>query len=459
MKILVALHDFVPETLAGTEINAHVISTNLLARGHQVSLFCRGWNLTNPPYSLRDEVLDGIQVRRVDFGTSGQPLLTQRVDPVVEQLFREYLAEVKPDLVHFHHLLYLSTGLLAIAKEAGLPVLLSLHDYWFRCPQLNLLYYDDTLCDRTGGPGCLSCLWPSKFSRKRKVLPWRVFNPPLVAAYRAGMKGLLPGWSQPRRMLDSLARWTPEMQATLRQADRIHSPSQFLADVVVRFGYPAGQVAVIENGIRAERIHRMPKTPSGLLRLGIIGTAYHKGMHVAVEAMRRLPYDKAELQVYGHLSEPRYLRRLKTMTRGANVRFMDAFSQDELGQLFAGIDALLVPSIWYENCPTVIREAFANGTPVITSDIGGMAEAVRDGVDGYLFQVGNTADLAAKLQLLIDDPQRLRYLQQNVRPPITAGEVCDQFEALYQRLMAPQSAGLARGERAGGRVKMAGKAG
>ena len=435
MRILQTIHDFVPETLAGAEINTHKLSVDLAAKGHDVYVFCRGWRATTEPYSLRDETLDGLHVRRVDFGRGGKADRTRRHDRWIDQAFRDYLVEVQPDLIHFQHFIYLTTDLVSIAKEHGVPVVISLRNFWFRCPWGNLLYHDDSLCHRHADLECLSCLWPDRLSRKRKAYPWQALNPALIGMYRVGLGGLLPENSEPRRILDSLNNWVPQFRQALLLADIVHSPSQFLADMVIEFGVPRNRVVVIENGIRYDSKQVLNKTPSPRLRFGLIGASYHKGLHVAIEAMRCLPHDAAELRVYGQVADPQYLRKMKRLATDANVRFMGTFSQVEMYSVFSEFDALIVPSIWYENCPTVIREAFATGTPVITSGIGGMAESVRDGVDGLHFAADDPLDLAEKLRRLIEHPSLLNEFRANIKPPLAAEAVSNQIETIYQRLM------------------------
>ncbi|HIE69618.1 MAG TPA: glycosyltransferase, partial [Planctomycetes bacterium] len=86
------------------------------------------------------------------------------------------------------------------------------------------------------------------------------------------------------------------------------------------------------------------------------------------------------------------------------------FDREELAQALAQIDVLVVPSTWHENAPFVVLEARAAGLPVIASRFGGLIEVVDDGIDGELFTPGNAADLAKRLQRLVDEPERLaRY--------------------------------------------------
>ncbi|WP_431272710.1 glycosyltransferase [Dankookia sp. P2] len=104
------------------------------------------------------------------------------------------------------------------------------------------------------------------------------------------------------------------------------------------------------------------------------------------------------------------------------------------------VHAVLVPSIWWENSPLVIQEALLNRRPVICSDIGGMAEKVRNGLDGFHFQAGSAFSLAALLGGLASEPQRLLALQQSMAVPPTIAETGAAVRDLYdQSLRMPRT--------------------
>lgn len=432
MRILQIIHDFVPETVAGAEVIAHNLAVSLAEKGHEVYVFCRGWKLEGEPYAVRDEELDGLHVRRVDFGRAGQTPYYNRHDPAIDQALHDYLTEIQPDLVHIHHMRYLTTNIVAVAKRFGVPVVITMHDMSFRCPIGSRLYHDDTLCYREAGRDCFSCYWPALDSRKRGLLPWKTTNPAMQTLHQNGMGSVLP--EVPRQILDSLAGWGEEYNAAYQLADAIHSPSQFLGDMVIEAGIPSERVYVIENGIQYQPGSALPKKPAPRVRFGQIGKSKLKGTHLAVQAMRYLPHDAAELRVYGGISGA-YKDELEALAQGANVRLMGSFKQNELPEVFSEIDVLIVPSIWFENCPTVIREAFANNTPVITSNIGGMAEAVRDGVDGLHFNVNDPIDLSRKLQQFIENAELVEQLRSNIKLPPTAELFSQAIERIYLKLV------------------------
>lgn len=435
MRILQVIHDFVPETMAGAEINTHKLSVDLQNRlGHEVHIFCRGWNLECEPYLERDEIVDNLRVRRIELGRGGLPNRWRRHDPHVDAALRRMIEQVQPELVHIQHFIYLSTNIVAVAKEFGIPVVVSLRNFWFRCPWGTLLYHDDSLCHRQPGTGCLSCLWPDRLSRKRNVIPWRQINPLLIGTYaQLGERAPLP--RPVDEILPSLATWAEEFRAALLLADHIHSPSEFLRDQLVDFGIPKERISVVTNGFRYDPAMVIPKSPSDKLRFGMIGMHRLKGLHVLVDAFSKMPAERTELRIYGQVASQHYAEEQQRRAKGAPIFFCGTYSQSEIYHIFSTIDVLVVPSIWYENCPTVIREAFATGTPVVASDIGGMAEAIEDGMNGLLFQAGNPESLRAKLEQLIANPAQVAALAARIPPPLTVEQCTDGIVEIYTRVM------------------------
>ena len=118
------------------------------------------------------------------------------------------------------------------------------------------------------------------------------------------------------------------------------------------------------------------------------------------------------------------------------VSFRGAYDNDQVHRLMQQCHAVLVPSIWWENSPLVIQEAFSARRPVICSDIGGMAEKVRDGLDGFHFRARNGAALADLLRDLADDPDRLSALEETLTQPPSLAETVQATRDLYGRLLA-----------------------
>jgi glycosyltransferase involved in cell wall biosynthesis len=146
--------------------------------------------------------------------------------------------------------------------------------------------------------------------------------------------------------------------------------------------------------------------------------------------------DAAELRVHLHGSrdsQPGWSEALVDGIRDPRVVFHGAFAPGELGSVLAGLDVLVVPSLWYENTPFSVLEAMYAGVPVIASDRGGIAEVVQDGISGWLFPAGSAARLGAMLAALCADPAPLAKLSLP-RPPMLQHNVAE-LRALYEALV------------------------
>src|SRR5205823_14876537 len=142
-----------------------------------------------------------------------------------------------------------------------------------------------------------------------------------------------------------------------------------------------------------------------------------KGIDVLLEAMQLLERDfRGHLWVHGanlDLQPQEFRDRVDTLleeTR-ANVTFAGAYAPSEVGELMAAVDWVVVPSIWWENSPLVIEEAFLHGRPVICSNVGGMAEKVAHGVNGLHFRVRDPVSLAAAIEHAVSTPGLWRTLR------------------------------------------------
>lgn len=121
------------------------------------------------------------------------------------------------------------------------------------------------------------------------------------------------------------------------------------------------------------------------------------------------------------------------------MSFRGRFDNSRLSEIYREIDVLVVPSTWYENSPITIHEAFLLHTPLVVSDIGGMAELVTDGEDGLHFRVGDPVDLAEKLGRFVDDPDLATRLGEAAPPIKTLAEDAREMEERYRALIARPS--------------------
>ncbi len=294
--------------------------------------------------------------------------------------FASYLDHVRPDVVHFHHVIGLGVeALLQVRRQLpGARIVLTFHEYLPICPNHGQMVKAErrTLCHEASPAACNQCF--------------------------------------PQHSPAALFQREQHLKNHLLLADAFVSPSWFLVERYVRWGLPEARFTVIENGIDGGAVPARPLPPGGRRdRFAFFGQVTEfKGLHVLLDAVARVPeavWGEATLNVYGGNLEfqPEAFRTRFTelMERaGRRARFHGSYRPEDLKRLMAGVDWTVMPSIWWENSPVVIQESFLHRRPLIVSDIGGMAEKVTDDVDGLHFRVGSPEDLADRLSRALQEP-------------------------------------------------------
>lgn len=421
MRVALVVHKYPPASVGGTEIYTQNLARELSAQGHRVSVFYRGHGATTGQMQVNWEQQDGVRLCKVlraydpETASPVAQFLDTFMNADVEQAFGTFLDEARPDVVHFQHVALLSYRLIGRAKDAGLPVLLTLHDYWFQCSVSQLVWPDAQVCrGKALGLNCARCVLAARVHPS--LLPFlRPLAAPLLQARDALVKA-----------------------AALR-ADKLISPSQFLIQRYLEVGFPSERTVHLENGIDVERIRRYPRQPSsdGRVRFAFLGSlAWQKGVHVLVKAFQGIPAGEATLRIYGSPTVfPDYAERLRKMADPDNTSFEGLVPNEEVGRVLADADVVVVPSLWYENSPVVIQEASAAGVPVIASQIGALAEKVRHGENGLLFPPGETEALRKLLDSLIEHPAQIKDFGAHVPEPVTVQRHVDALVGFYQALV------------------------
>ncbi len=118
------------------------------------------------------------------------------------------------------------------------------------------------------------------------------------------------------------------------------------------------------------------------------------------------------------------------------MQFLGEYRDEDLSGIISGIDCMLVPSIWWENSPLTVLTSLAYKVPVITINIGGAAELVRDGINGFTFEIGNPKDLAEKMMPIASDPSILDKIKRNIIRPPRVEEEAFVYEGIYRSLIS-----------------------
>lgn len=453
LKLLYVVHGFPPDTWAGTEIYTLNLAKEMQRLGHSVAILARvpgpggegSVALAGEPedFSVEESEFEGLRILRMTHRLQHRSLEESYLHPRADAAFRKVLLAQKPDLVHFQHLIHTSAGLVHIAKDMGCATVVHCHDYWALCSRVQLIRPGGEICEGNMAAGCFLCVKEKKLELVESVSKAGEIGNKLLGIL-AGGAGRLGSerakvLSKEYAELRTREEYVPGAYAA---ADLQISPSRFLRDRLLASGkFDPHRFLYLDNGMRTDHVQALAKKPSKVMRFGFVGSlVWYKGDEVLVRAMAKLGPDvEAELNVYGSFDPKgdehhQHLVQIAEET-GARVNFKGRFDNSKLSEVYAEIDVLVVPSVWFENSPITIHEAYLTHTPVVTSNIGGMAEYVRDGVDGLHFDVGDPASLARVLKRFVDEPELIESLSKDWMEIKTIGENALETEFRYRSLV------------------------
>ncbi len=459
-SVLVMTHSHPKLTRGGAEISAFTLFRELRARGGTAWLLgCSspkseirlGATLTQP-YGPDDYVYHPNAA--FDYFKFANP------DPQFPKVIEELVAELKPDIVHSHHFVRFGVEMFAAIRR-GWPqtrIVLSLHEYLAICNHHGQMMKTKTfrLCERDSYSACAACFpqhGERDFFLRKRYLQMFFDDVDLFISPSHFLAERFRNWGLPAAKLAVLENMPPERDGST--ADAWVPPAVLPPPVEVtplafkaRPSRPAGprtgagRAAGRDEEAEADAQAGHAALPA--LRFGFFGQMSPlKGITVLMDAASRLTdlgIKNAVIEIYGdYSSQPLEFQKVveeALAEAGENVVFHGAYDNSQVNALMQRIDAMIIPSTWWENSPVVIQEAFTNGKPVICSNIGGMAEKITHGVNGLHFEVSRPASLAEVLADLATNPDKLASLTAGVRPPPTAQEVLDQHLELYDRVLA-----------------------
>jgi glycosyltransferase involved in cell wall biosynthesis len=414
MRVLQVVHNFTGEHRGGTELYTRSLSRALVDRGHSVRVFT---TRVGTARRLRIEERDGLEVAEAEHPPSGSFRERARMHREIRDRFEAHAREFAADVVHVQHLIDISPTILGVPRRLGVPGLVSLHDYWYRCPRTTLLRKDGTVCT-TGPQGGFACVRHCRPATSRED-----------HADIAGGKGPV----RPRD-LAYVARYL-RLDRAIREVDRFVAGSEFTRRTYAKLGVDPGRIEVIPWGLAgsgpAGGRRRRPGGPVRFAFLGHLSPA--KGADLAIRAFAGIDPARAVLTLHGPMAEPQAPRFRALLDAAPNVRWAGPYEASGLPGILADADAVVMPSRALENYPLVVQEAFQHGVPMVVSRAGSLPEVVRDGVDGVVF--GSTEeDLRRAAEGLADDPARLARLAGGVPAVKPMAVHAAEIEELYSRL-------------------------
>lgn len=441
MRILKVIHGYPMRYNAGSEVYSQTLC-HALAERHEVHVFTREEDAFAPDFRLQWE--HDADDPRITVHVVNNPRYKDRYRATgIDQRFAEVLDRVGPDVVHIGHLNHLSTSLVREAALREIPIVFTLHDYWLMCPRGQFMQMF---------PLDPSNLWAACDGQEDRKCAERCY-----ARYFSGAPDELDGdvayWT------DWVARRMRHVREMAELVDIFVAPARYLHDRFRdEFGLPERKLVYLDYGFARARMAGRRRVAGEPFTFGYIGTHIPaKGIHDLISAFGLLRGD-ARLRIWGRPrgQDTDALRRMAASLPSdvaGRVEWIPEYKNQEIVRdVFDRCDAIVVPSVWVENSPLVIHEAQQARIPVVTANVGGMAEYVHHEVNGLLFAHRSVDALAEQMQRLVDGPGLAARLGARGYLPCDRGDIpavedhVRDIEALYDRVIKRRtSARVVRG--------------
>ncbi len=385
-----------PQALGGATVVMKNIVDTLKAKREDYDLYVFTCDVKNSqPYQLTEYTQDGVHVTSLSVGVNAE-VDWRYQDAAVYEIFKQYLNFHCPDLIHFHSIQRLTASPLVVAKELGIPYIVTVHDAWWLGDRQFLIDNDGKECDPQ-------------------------LNDPIIAArYTDNINNSII-----RRRY--LAKY-------LNQAKALLTVSNFQAEQYRKNGF--NQVKINRNGIKFQPPLPRKIVSPNKVRLGFAGgICTHKGYYFLKQAILSAALKNTELTIIV-VDLDTVEGSVKQEKWGTTpVKFISKLPPEKMPEFFSNIDVLLAPSLWTESFGLITREAVQAGIWVVAANKGGLAEDIRPGIDGDVFSPEYTNEFVAILQRIDREPEKYHQSVPPANHIRTIEQQVTELESLYDEIL------------------------
>jgi glycosyltransferase involved in cell wall biosynthesis len=435
MKIIQVPFGFYPDPSGGTEVYVEALAQHLQRQGVEIIIAAPGEK--NESYQHKS-----LSIRRFAVSSAMDNLqdLYGLGDSQAAINFSQILDSEQPDLVHLHAFTSaVSIRLVRAAKQRQIPVVFTYHTPTVSCQRGTLLQNGTQICDgKLDLHTCTRCALEGMGMEDRQA---RLIGslPPEIGQI-LGNLGLQGGAWTALRMSELVKCRQQAFSDLMAEVDHIVAVCDWVKDVLLLNNVPQAKITVCRQGLCHELMpHRtnndLDSTTS--LKLVFLGRLDRtKGVDLLIQALATIPNLAVTLDIYGisqssgrDIYQDELVNLAQTDTR---ITFKPPIPSTQVIPTLIQYDLLVVPSQCLETGPLVVLEAFAAGIPVLGSRLGGIAELVKNGVNGVLVEASAVEDWAIAIEDLCLDRVKLAHLRWAISPPSTMETVAQKMEFIYR---------------------------
>lgn len=295
------------------------------------------------------------------------------------------LDDFKPDIVHLNNFQrQLSESVVEAVVEKNIPIIFTAHDIQATCPAITMIDNNKNICEKCMGGKYLNCV--KKKCNKGSTLK--------------SLIGAIEG------------KYYRNKKVYTKKINRIITPSEFYKEKLIQDGISQDKINTIHNFINLEE-YNIPISDEGYA-LYIGRLSKEKGILNLVQAFEKI--NQGRLYIAGEGQEKEnILKFIEEKKLQDKIKLLGFLNKEQVKEKIAHSRFIVVPSIWYENCPYSIMETLAIGKPVIGSRIGGIPELIKENENGLLYKFDDIDDLSKKMKKLFEDKELAKKMGQTAK--------------------------------------------
>lgn len=295
------------------------------------------------------------------------------------------LEEFKPDIVHLNNFQrQLSSSIIEPIKKRNIPIVFTAHDVQAICPGITMMDNDKQICEMCMKGKYLNCIRKrcNKNSKAKSII------------------GAIEGYYYRHKNIYT------------KKIDYIITPSEFYKNKFIQDGISEKKISALHNFIELKDYDLETSDEGYALYLGRLSE--EKGILNLINAFMKLKGKK--LYIAGEGPEKENIEKIiRDNGLEENIKLLGFLNSPQMKEQIRKAKFIVVPSIWYENCPYSVMETLVIGKPVVGANIGGIPELVKDNENGLIYQYNNIDDLSNKMKTLFENDELVRNLSKNAR--------------------------------------------